>query len=210
MKLQFIQGELSMNLINKIKNPETSINNLIIEMIMGPVIIISIIFITSKVTAAESSFEVSCRIKAKELAAETYKNCVTEQKQLQLEQIRNDYKVKLNELKNHYDKELKKLNTKSHASDNSYEEKPKLQKSKSNQLANVANDEGPTIKLRKTKSSSLRNALPKKSIQTEAIDLSSPEGSIKETIITEESQNRMKLDNQTAQDTEIVELPTQE
>lgn len=207
MKFQFIQGEHAMGSTKQIKYPETSLDKLIIQMIMGPVIIISIIFITSKVTAAESSFEVSCRIKAKELAAETYKNCVTEQKQIQLEQIRNDYKVKLNELKNHYDKELKKLNTKNSATDNSSEDKPKLQKSKSNQLAN---DEGPTIKLRKTKTTSSRNALPKKSIQTEAIDLSSPESSIKETIVTEESQNRMKLDNQTAQDTEIVELPTQE
>lgn len=60
---------------------------------------------------AESSFELSCRSQAKEIAAETYKNCVTEHRQSQVEQIRKEYQNKLAELKSHYDGELKKVSS---------------------------------------------------------------------------------------------------
>jgi hypothetical protein len=62
-------------------------------------------------TWAQSSVELMCRQQAKEIAAETYKNCVTEKKQQQIGQIRNEYQNKLTELKNHYDQELKKLSS---------------------------------------------------------------------------------------------------
>ena len=58
-----------------------------------------------------SSAEFQCRSKAKEIAADTYKTCMTDVRQTQLEQIRKDYKEKLAELKSHYDKELKKMGT---------------------------------------------------------------------------------------------------
>jgi Skp family chaperone for outer membrane proteins len=58
---------------------------------------------------AQSSFELMCRNQAKEIAADTYKNCVTEQRQNQIEGIRNEYQQKLSDLKSHYDGELKKL-----------------------------------------------------------------------------------------------------
>lgn len=60
---------------------------------------------------AESSFELLCRNQAKEIAAETYKNCVTEQRQGQVEQIRKEYQQKLADLKSHYDGELKKVSS---------------------------------------------------------------------------------------------------
>ena len=68
-------------------------------------------FAFSNISTAQASLELSCRVKAKELAAETYKGCMTEGRQSQIEQIRKDYKEKLTDLKNHYDKELKKLSS---------------------------------------------------------------------------------------------------
>lgn len=58
---------------------------------------------------AQTSTEIMCRNQAKELAAESYKNCVTEQRQTQVDQIRKEYQQKLSDLKSHYDGELKKV-----------------------------------------------------------------------------------------------------
>lgn len=63
--------------------------------------------------AQNSSVELICRSKAKEVAAETYKGCVTELKQAQIEKIRTDYQSKLKELKDYYDGELRRVNGKS-------------------------------------------------------------------------------------------------
>ena len=59
--------------------------------------------------AASGSVEFMCKAKAKEIAAETYKGCVTENKQVQVERIRKEYQTKLAELKNQYNSELKEL-----------------------------------------------------------------------------------------------------
>lgn len=66
----------------------------------------------SKAFAQNSSVELMCRAKAKEVAAETYKGCVTELKQAQIEKIRTDYQSKLKELKDYYDGELRRVNGK--------------------------------------------------------------------------------------------------
>lgn len=58
---------------------------------------------------AGSSTDLLCRNKAKEIAAETYKSCITESKQAQVSSLRDEYKAKLAELKDHYDGELKKI-----------------------------------------------------------------------------------------------------
>jgi len=60
---------------------------------------------------ATNSAEFMCKTKAKEIAAETYKNCVTDAKQTQVKSLRKEYEEKLSQLKNHYDKELKKLSS---------------------------------------------------------------------------------------------------
>lgn len=65
-------------------------------------------FLISPVASAQS-YEVACRAKAKEIAAETYRTCVTDNKQAQLKKIRSEYQRKLNDLKGYYDGELKKL-----------------------------------------------------------------------------------------------------
>jgi len=59
----------------------------------------------------DSSFELACRHQAKEIATETYKNCVTENRQSQVEDIRKEYQQKLSDLKSHYDGELKKISS---------------------------------------------------------------------------------------------------
>ena len=67
----------------------------------------------SQATAAgTNSIEFMCKTKAKEIAAETYKGCVTENKQAQVERIRKEYQTKLAELKNQYNSELKQLSPK--------------------------------------------------------------------------------------------------
>ncbi len=56
-----------------------------------------------------TSFELSCRSQAKDVAVKTYQSCVTENKQKKLNEIRKEYQTKLNDLKKYYDSELKKL-----------------------------------------------------------------------------------------------------
>lgn len=152
---------------------------------------------------AQSSYELSCRNKAKEIAAETYKNCVTEQRQSQIEQIRKDYKEKMAELKNHYDSELKKMSSGS-AGTNSTSNKATLQKSTQNKGAS------------KSMRASGARSLPKKTVKTEVIDLTtdSAESSQAFEQVSDESavqsHNRMNTPSETAQDLEIVELPAQE
>lgn len=70
--------------------------------------LISLFFIPNY-TVAENAIEAMCKGKAKEVAVETYKSCVTENKQAEISRIRKDYQQKLSELKEYYNKELKKL-----------------------------------------------------------------------------------------------------
>jgi hypothetical protein len=53
-------------------------------------------------------FELACRMKAKEIAAETYRGCVTENRKAQIDQVKSEYQAKLKALKDEYDQELKK------------------------------------------------------------------------------------------------------
>ncbi|MFN3453925.1 MAG: hypothetical protein ACK41T_03120 [Pseudobdellovibrio sp.] len=66
-------------------------------------------FKSNSAQAANNSTDLMCRNKAKEIAAETYKNCVTDVRQTQVKSLRKDYEEKLNALKNYYDQELKKI-----------------------------------------------------------------------------------------------------
>ncbi|QDK38074.1 hypothetical protein [Bdellovibrio sp. NC01] len=58
----------------------------------------------------QTSYELTCRAKAKEIAANTYSTCVTESRNAQVEQIRSSYQKELTALKSKYDRELKKMN----------------------------------------------------------------------------------------------------
>lgn len=58
---------------------------------------------------ASSPMELTCRSQAKELAVQTYQNCVTEARTQRIKEIRKEYQTKLTELKSTYDQELKSL-----------------------------------------------------------------------------------------------------
>ncbi len=135
---------------------------------------------------AESSFELLCRNQAKEIAAETYKNCVTEQRQSQVEQIRKEYQQKLADLKSHYDGELKKVSS------------GKIRNSGAKQKVS-SDDNFKTETKSVLKRSSGARELPEKkvtsnTVKTEVIDFSSP--TKRETESTEDG-------------TEIVEIPVE-
>lgn len=74
----------------------------------------------------EVGYELTCRAKAKEVAAETYKNCVSENRTAQLEQVRKDYQQKLKLLKEDYEKEIQKLSTKKPESTNTLKQTPSV------------------------------------------------------------------------------------
>lgn len=59
--------------------------------------------------SGESSYELSCRAKAKELAADSYRNCVSENRNAEIEKIKKEYQERLRTLKEDYEKEVEKL-----------------------------------------------------------------------------------------------------
>lgn len=61
---------------------------------------------------SEASYELSCRAKAKEIAAETYRTCVTENKSAEIDRLKKDYKERLRNLKDDYEVEVAKLGLK--------------------------------------------------------------------------------------------------
>ena len=163
---------------------------------------LTITFGFSAVSLAQASIELSCRVKAKELAAETYKGCMTEGRQSQIEQIRKDYKEKLSDLKNHYDKELKKLNpnTENISSENS------TPKTKYNSKK---------AELKKVKERVTGNRMPLKKSNTQVIDFSSQTsepGMVKsDETLDSQAQIDTPVDIQTTsnEEIEVVELPPQ-
>lgn len=68
---------------------------------------VTILFATN--AFPQASYELTCRAKAKELAAQSYSSCVTEARNTQVEQIRTNYQKELSALKSKYDHELKKM-----------------------------------------------------------------------------------------------------
>jgi hypothetical protein len=148
---------------------------------------LSLIFLAlaSQAHAANAqSIEFMCKAKAKEIAAETYKGCITENKQAQVERIRTEYQAKLAELKNQYNSELKQLSPK-----------------KRGQSAAVSEAPATEMHAKKMKSSK---------VKTEKIDFSSGN---KSTSITEFSSageaNEPSVEVATPE-TEIVEIPVQQ
>ena len=107
-----------------------------------------------------NEIEASCRIKAKEVAAETYRGCVTEQKNSQIEQIKKEYAAKLQALKAHYEQELKKMNSKAKA-----EEAPA-------EAAPIEKVDSAAVKASGKKSKSSAALVPKKSNKKPAVVVS--------------------------------------
>lgn len=74
---------------------------------------VAVLLATTQAFAATSSdtpeYDIMCRLKAKEIAAETYRGCVTEARTNQIDQIKNEYQDKLKAIKAEYEQELKKM-----------------------------------------------------------------------------------------------------
>ena len=69
-------------------------------------------FLASGLALASNEYlsqELSCRAKAKEVAAESYKGCVTEFKNAELDRLHKSYQKKLKALKDNYEKEVETL-----------------------------------------------------------------------------------------------------
>lgn len=72
-------------------------------------LIVSILTSLAVHASAQSSGELSCRSKAKEIAVQTYSSCMTEARNTQIEDLRRSYKEDLANLKNKYEQEMKKM-----------------------------------------------------------------------------------------------------
>ncbi len=83
-------------------------------------ILILSVFCTSSLCTSLSAFsnvsepaaplyEASCKIKAKEAAAQIFRSCMSDEKNAQLEQIRKEFQDKLSEMRVDYEKELNRL-----------------------------------------------------------------------------------------------------
>lgn len=174
-------------------------------------------FLLSQGAFAEASFEVMCRSKAKEIAAETYKGCMTEYRQTQLEQIRKEYKEELSQLKNQYDKKLKKLSGKSAApvatAPQSSVGSVNSEESEGSRNAAVEPTVVSTIQLKRTHQRNSGARMPSKKLGagTQVIDLSkSVDSQLNSNLDVAESARREKKDASESNEVEIVELPVQE
>ncbi len=156
----------------------------------------------SKVSLAQYSGEMSCRSKAKELAAETYKGCMTDMRQTQIEQIRKDYKEKLSDLKNHYDNELKKLNPNQEAMLETSSLKAKIENKKAD--------------LKKPKQRASGARLPLKKTTKQVLDFTKPatdsqNGTSEDSIEAKDQINdQLTKDASNQDDIEVVDVGTQE
>jgi len=64
------------------------------------------------VFASENSAELTCRAKAKEIAADTYRDCVNEYKGAEIQRLKKDYQERLRSLKDDYQREVENLGVK--------------------------------------------------------------------------------------------------
>lgn len=133
---------------------------------MKSILFVSLALVSQSFAATEAvstpirpaaEIESSCRVKAKEIAAETYRTCVTDQKNAQIEQIKKEYAAKLQALKAHYEQELKKMNGGKSKADASDLDSANSEKKSNDSAATVA-----------PAASTAAKAAPKKSIAKSA------------------------------------------
>jgi hypothetical protein len=58
---------------------------------------------------ASDNIDVMCRTKAKEVATQTYRTCVTENKTVQLDKLKKDFQSRMKNLKDEYEKEVQRI-----------------------------------------------------------------------------------------------------
>lgn len=93
---------------------------------MRIIVVIFITVLSSFVIAKTSSdFEFSCRIKAKEIAAENYRSCIMEKKTLKIEKLRQEYGEEMRALKEKFEKKISKLGGKFQKHNNQQNHKTK-------------------------------------------------------------------------------------
>lgn len=142
-------------------------------------------FIGHQAYSAESSIDFMCKAQAKEIAAQTYKSCVVESKQMEIERIRNEYKEKLEALKQQYSSELNSLSeAKAKKAENEAAPAPAVieQKTEIQQQTEPQTKAQPTIELKKksaakstvkstaaSKTPAKNNKLSKKSTSTSKV-----------------------------------------
>ena len=56
-----------------------------------------------------SSIELTCRAKAKDIAADTYRTCISENRAAEIDNLKKSYQERLRSLKEDYEKEIQKL-----------------------------------------------------------------------------------------------------
>lgn len=61
--------------------------------------------------AARPAYEVTCRDQAKEVAANAYRGCMSDNRNAQIEQLKKDYQAEIKGLKEKYESEIKNLKT---------------------------------------------------------------------------------------------------
>jgi hypothetical protein len=110
--------------------------------------IIGLILVFKVKAFGQTSYELQCKSQAKEVALQTYQTCVTENRQQQIDSLRKEYQAKLNELKEHYNRELKKA-----AGKETDANAPSAQPAPANPLPTKDTDSQGTITLKPAKKS---------------------------------------------------------
>lgn len=161
---------------------------------------------------AQNSGELSCRMKAKEIAAENYKNCMTDHRQSQLEIIRKDYKEKLSELKSHYDDKLKRLSGGGAPVAATAAPQATSSDEMSKPILRTLPSEPRRSARAGTRASGARNLPMKKGpIKSQSIDLATPAATgERESVEAVQSENRLKNEQDGPNDIEVVDIPSQE
>jgi|GEM_PF-6944448 len=68
--------------------------------------LLTILILSRESLAAKPEYEILCRAKAKETAADIYKSCVDDHRSSQIENLKREYQDRLKAIKDDYEKEL--------------------------------------------------------------------------------------------------------
>lgn len=68
------------------------------------------LLLANEAARADGPVELMCKNKAKEIALQTYQNCVTDEKTTRLKDIKERYKARMSEVKDQFQRELNDLN----------------------------------------------------------------------------------------------------
>lgn len=135
----------------------------------------------------QTSAELTCRAQAKELAMQTYSNCITQTRNQQVDEIRKNYQKELSSLKTKYDNELKKIG---------------------------GGKTGKTTRSTSAPTKEVIKTLPLKTITTETVSIPDSPNKAKvvavDTVDTEESSDTSKSVTQEPEQVEIINMPIEE